>query len=376
MWLLDPNTVQAMRSAPAITAEQQDAYALQIAANEESPLQIAGDTGRINIIGTMTDAPSFMARYFGGGNTVYSDIVRAVAEAEANPQIKSIEYYIASGGGQASAEWLAAMNAIRDAEKPSRAFVGSMAASAAYGVASQADEIVAQNAMSYIGSVGTVVDAVVREDVVSVTSSNAPNKRPDIQTPEGQATIRTMLDQVEGQFIDAIAEGRGVTADDVRKNYGRGATMTAAEAMKKGMIDSIQVVESKTTATTGGKPTTGASTMDITKLKAEHPAVFAEAVRAGVTQERERVEAHLTLAKASGAHDVAIEAIENGDELTSKYQAKYMAASMDQNRINAQAADDTAATDAATQAAAADGPDLEDQTAEIVAAQMGVEHNA
>ncbi len=373
MWLLNPETLNAMRSAPAVTAEQQAAYELQVNAEDYSALSIAGNTGRINIVGTLTDAPSFMARYFGGGNTVYSDVVRAVAEAEANPQVETVEYYIASGGGQASAEWLAAMEAIRNSSKPSRSFVGSMAASAAYGIAAQADEIVAQNAMSYIGSVGVVVDAIVRDDAVSITSSNAPDKRPDIKTEEGQATIRTMLDQVEGQFIDAIAEGRGVSADDVREKYGRGATMTAREALKIGMIDSIQ--ESKTTATTGGKQTTGASTMDLTKLKAEHPAVFAEAVQVGATQERERVESHLTMAKASDSIDIALEAIESGAELSSKYQAKYMAASMGKRQADAQAADDTSATDAPA-VKSDNGPDFEDVVAAELATMMGVEQDA
>ncbi len=373
MWLIDPTILNAMRTAPAVTAEQQATYETQVAANDESLLTIAGNTGRIGIVGTLTDAPSFMARYFGGGNTVYSDIVRAVAEAEANPAVETIEYYVASGGGQASAEWLAAMETIANASKPSRAFIGAMSASAAYGLTSQADEVVAQNALSYIGSVGVVVDAVIREDAVSITSTNAPDKRPDIKTEEGQATIRTMLDQVEGQFIDAVADGRGVSADKVRKDYGRGATMTAAEALKRGMIDSIQ--DSKTTATTGGKPTTGASSMDLNKLKAEHPAVFAEAVQAGVTQERERVEAHLELAKAYDAQDIAIEAIEAGADLSTKYQAKYLAAGANKQRVDAQTTDDTSATD--TPAPKGDnGPDLEDQTADLVAAELGVEINA
>ncbi len=373
MWLLDPTILNAMRSAPAVSAEQQSAYEQQILAQDESPLVVAGNKGRINVIGTLTDAPSFMARYFGGGNTVYSDIVRAAAEADANPQIEDVEIYVASGGGQASAEWLAAMQAIRNISKPTRTHVGHMAASAAYGIASQADEIVAQNALSFVGSVGVVIDTIQREGVVSITSSNAPDKRPDVGTEEGQATIRAMLDQVESQFIDAIAQGRGVSADDVRKNYGRGATMTAGEALKIGMIDSI--LDSKTTANTGGKSTTGASLMDINELKAKHPAVFAEAVQIGATDERERVEAHLTLAKASDSIDIAIKAIESGDGLTAKYQAQYLAASMGKRQIEDRAADDTSATDAPAPKGD-NGPDFEDQVAAELAAMTGVDIDA
>lgn len=373
IWLLENSILNAMRAAPKATGEQQAAYEQSVLAEDGDGvrgLAIAGDTARISVIGTLTDAPSFMARWFGGGNTVYSDIVRAVAEAEANPGVENVEYYFASGGGQASAEWLEAMNAIKRGKKPSKAYIGAMAASAAYGLASQADEIVAQNAMSATGSVGVVTSAYLDENFVEITSSNAPDKRPDAGTEEGQATIRAMLDQIEKQFIGAIADGRGTDAENVKKNYGRGAVLYAEDALKLGMIDSIS--NQSTTAPTGGETTTGASIMDLNKLKAEHPAVYAQAVQAGVNQERERVEAHLEMAKASGAHEVAAEAIENGSELTSKYQAKYLAAGMNQQRAAVQAADDTTATDT-TAPAADNGKDFEDEVAEALAAELGLE---
>lgn len=373
MWLLETSILHAMRAAaPNVTAEQQQAYENAVLAEEGTRgLTIAGGTARINVEGVLTDAPNFLARWFGGGNTVYSDIVRATAEADADPNVETIEYYFASGGGQASAEWFAAMEAIKRAKKPTKAYVGSVAASAAYGLASQADEIVAQNALSALGSVGVVVRMLLDESVVEITSTNAPDKRPDASTEEGKATIRAQLDQIENKFISAIAEGRDTDVENVKNNYGRGAVLYAEEAKKRGMIDSISN-QSTTATTTGGKTTTGASTMDLTKLKAEHPAVYLAAVQEGVSQERDRVSAHLELGEASEAMDIAIGAIKDGKEHSASLNAKYQAAAIASIKKQKQADDDTSATESPAPQSQG-GDDFADQVAADVAAQLGVE---
>lgn len=83
----------------------------------------------------------------------------------------------------------------------------------------------------------------------------------------------------------------------------------------------------------GGKP------MDMMQLKAEHPALFAEAVAVGVAQERERVSAHLTMGEASGDMALAVTSINNGDEMSATVNAKYMAAHMKRQETNDRKAD-------------------------------------
>lgn len=75
--------------------------------------------------------------------------------------------------------------------------------------------------------------------------------------------------------------------------------------------------------------------MDINQLKAEHPSVYAEAVKIGASQERERVEAHITLGEAAGDTALALENIKSGAELTTSINAKYMAAGMNKQSQNA-----------------------------------------
>lgn len=78
--------------------------------------------------------------------------------------------------------------------------------------------------------------------------------------------------------------------------------------------------------------------MNINQLKAEHPALLQQAVEMGVTQERERVSAHVTMGEASGDMKFAIGCIADGSELSASVNAKYLAAGMNrkdvQNRVD------------------------------------------
>ena len=98
MWLLEQTVLDEMRAysqGGAVTAADQAKYIAEYNALGESSqgprlLNVAGSTAQINIVGTLTDAPSFLAAFFGGGNTVYSDIREAAAAAEANPAVEEI----------------------------------------------------------------------------------------------------------------------------------------------------------------------------------------------------------------------------------------------------------------------------------------------
>ena len=116
--------------------------------------------------------------------------------------------------------------------------------------------------------------------------------------------------------------------------------------------------------------------MDMNKLKAEHPELFAQCVEHGQRQERERVVAHLTLGKSSGAMEVAHKAIEAGDELSAKYHADYLAASMNRNDAQRRADDDADAQAADKLKGQGDAPAAETEAAEKVMAaveeQLGI----
>lgn len=346
MWLLLQSIYNDMQAARAsginFTADQLAAFSAQFqAADTSRVMSIAGNSAEIHVKGVLTNAPDIFAMWFGGGNTTYPEIISALAEADANPDVAQIVMRFDSGGGSINGMF-DAIAAMQTTKKDIKAIVGSVAASAAYGLASQADELVAHNRASMVGSIGIVVDAFVDPDRISITSSNAPDKRPDITTAEGKAVVVTQLDAIAELLDEAVASGRSTTVEKVNADFGQGATLLAGEAVKRGMIDSIsktalQSVKNTNSTTAYGGDQSEATEMDLNKLKADHPGVYAAVVQIGTeqgaTQERDRVSAHLTMGSASGDMKTALKAVGDGSAMTASLQAQYMAAGMNSKDI-------------------------------------------
>lgn len=371
-WLLEDETRMAMQAAvdkgTLPSAEQQTEY--EAAARVGGGiLAIAGTSAEISIDGVLTRQPDLMAKWFGGGNTTYGEIISALASAETDPTVKDITLSIDSPGGQFSGlfDVLAAMEMVT---KPMTAMVNGMAASAAYAIASKAGRIVAANKATMVGSIGVAASFYVNDRVVDIASTHAPKKRPDVKTEAGRAVVRESLDDLHEIFVDAIAGGRNVSVETVNANFGQGATLLADKALSRGMIDAIAGDGKKS----GGDDQTEAKKMDIQTLKADHPALYAQVFEAGVAKERDRVSAHLILGEASGAMDVAIAAVSEGSEMTAVINAKYQAAGMNRDAIAARAADDADAVAASTATPAPETKeDVADTVLSMLEAQAGIE---
>ena len=217
-WFLNENLAYKIDDARAnISADTIAAvndFNAAYSANGSDIMQVAGGNAHIKIEGVLTEKPDFFAAYFGGGNTVYSDVITAIAEANANPAVKNIILGVNSPGGTI-ADMFDAVSAIELSKKPITAEV-EQAASAAYALISPSNKIVAKSKASSFGSIGIVTSRYVNKAVVDITSTEAPNKRPDASTEQGKAVIREELDAVHELMTDAIAAGRKTTVENIK----------------------------------------------------------------------------------------------------------------------------------------------------------------
>jgi ClpP class serine protease len=354
LWLIHKDVLQQLRDVrrgTQITAAEQEAHEERFAAREGGgprSLHLAGDVAEIRVEGVLTKKPDFWAWLLGLPNTTYRDLLAAIAVAKTDASVKRVQVYVDSPGGSADGlfETLDALADLR-ASKPV-SVVASSAFSAGYGIAAAAGPIEALHAASMFGSVGVATSYAFWEAVeqIDLTNTDSPDKRPDVRTEEGRAVVVRELDAIFDLFANAIAKGRSastgdsVTRDDVAKGFGRGASFVASEAKKRGMIDTIakptlravstkvaEATEQQTTAAAeGGRRK--AKQMTLEELRAQHPELYNAAVQAGVMQERDRVDAHLTMGEASGDRETASKAIRSGDAMTQALQAKYLAAGM------------------------------------------------
>lgn len=354
-WLLQQDVLDCMESARASGIQASAAQIEEFQARKLDS-RVTGKTAVIAVDGVLTPKPDLYAYLFGGGNTAYPEIINALAEADADASVESIEMHFSSPGGNVMGLF-ETIDAMQATKKPIRA-VGSLAASAAYALFASADESVAASRGSVFGSIGVKTQRFVDKRLVTITSTDAPNKAPDASTEEGLEAIRAELDEVHAMFAEAIAEGRGVTAKKVNSSYGGGHTFLAQEALNRGMIDGI--VSAKPTPANERGKTKKAKSMDLETLRAEHPATFKAAVELGINQERERVKTFAVAGRMSGETAKALEACENGAEMTASLQMEYLMAATNRNHQNAHLQD---VNDAAAAAAAASAPSQEEQDA-------------
>lgn len=384
MWLLEKDAYLQLSHAiqnTSISAEQQAQFNSRVDANEKEPAgySVRGNTAQINIKGVLTKTPNFFAMFFGGGNTTYPDIISAVTRAESDPNVEKIVYKVDSPGGNVDGMFdaIAAMQMVK---KPTKAIVDGTAASAAYALASQADTIEAASQTARVGSIGVVATFYLHDDEISVTSTNAPNKRPDVRTEEGKKIVREELDAYHDLFVDSIASGRNTSAKEVNAAFGQGSVFLAKQALKRGMIDVIsgprlKAVDSsntgKTAASAGGMEI---KLMDLKTLIAEHPGVYEAAVNAGVEKERDRVSAHLIAGEHSGDMETAVKAAVEGTAMTEKLRTQYMMKAAnrgDQTARDRDSADAAAALESAKLAETSKKSESE-LVADLVEAGLGI----
>lgn len=406
-WLLHEDVLQQLRElhrrSAGVSADDQrgwmDAAEKEMADRGPRSLRVAGEVAEIRVEGILTKRPDFGAWLLGMGNTSYADVLEAIAVARSNTDVKAVQLFVDSPGGDADGlfDVFAALEQLR-AEKPVRVRAAN-AYSAAYGIAAVAGPITATTAASMFGSVGVAVRYARWADVnvYDITNTESPDKRPDPATEAGQAVIRRELDAIFDLFAESIARGRSATTgeavsrNDVAENFGRGASFTAKEAKRRQMVDTVPKSSPKTAlalvsdeqpaATRGGEDEE--RTMTIEELRAKYPGLYQaavdEGIAKGVAQERDRVEAHLTMAEMSGKPDpasgmhIALEAIRSGAEVTKALTARYVAVAMNRaDRGTRQAETDEAGKVLEGVTPAPKVADLGDQVVAVIKQQGGL----
>ena len=164
--------------------------------------------------------------------------------------IKAIIIHVNSPGGgvAASEEIYREVKRIRS-EKKKRIVVSieTVGASGAYYVASASDKIYADQG-SIVGSIGVIAQWVnygdllkwaKLKDVVIKTGEfkDTGNPARDL-TPNEQAYMQALIDNMFGQFVQAVSEGRGMKFEEV-KSIANGKVWTGEQAMSMKLIDGV-----------------------------------------------------------------------------------------------------------------------------------------
>ena len=125
--------------------------------------------------------------------------------------------------------------------------IETVGASGAYYVASASDKIYADQG-SIVGSIGVIAEwmnygdllkwAKLKNVVIKTGEfKDTGNPARDL-TPSEQAYMQSLIDNMFGQFVQAVAEGRGMKFEDV-KSIANGKVWTGEQAMSMKLIDDV-----------------------------------------------------------------------------------------------------------------------------------------
>lgn len=250
-WALDLDTLQAL-AALLERANSEDEFRAALEGKAPAKASPAAEGTKqsvavIPIFGVIAHRAHMVMDICGPGGTSTEMLDQAIRTAAADPSVRSIVLDVDSPGGSvAGVQEVAATIWEARAQKPIAAVANSIAASAAYWIASGAHEIyvIPSGEVGSIGVYGKHVDASKADEVAGKTTtviSAGKYKAEGIGplTEEAKAHMQSRVDAYYTQFVKAVAKNRNVSVETVRDGYGQGRSLGAAAALEAGMVDGI-----------------------------------------------------------------------------------------------------------------------------------------
>ncbi len=164
--------------------------------------------------------------------------------------IKAIIIHVNSPGGgvAASEEIYREVKRLRDEKKKKIvASIETVGASGAYYVSSATNKIFADNG-SVVGSIGVIAEWVnygdlmrwikLKPEILKVGEFKDTGDPTREMTPAERAYMQSLIDNMYGQFVQAVAEGRHAKFDDI-KSIADGRVWTGQVALSMHLVDQI-----------------------------------------------------------------------------------------------------------------------------------------
>jgi signal peptide peptidase SppA len=255
-WAILPSKLEAIRGFVAaraagveVTPEEVQAAIGGRPSTREATT--AGTVAIIPLYGVLTPRADLMSQI--SGATSLERFAAVFEAAVAHPDIDAVVIDVDSPGGSCSLvpETAAIVREARGS-KPIIAVANSMAGSAAYHIASQADELV----VTPSGSVGSIGVLAAHTDVSGAEEKAGVKTTLITSTPEkgelspfaplsddARAAVQDMVDKRYAQFVGDVALGRGVSEAKVKSDFGQGRMLLAKDAVAAGMADSIATLD-------------------------------------------------------------------------------------------------------------------------------------
>lgn len=208
--------------------------------------KVNGSVAVIPVYGLLTKRGD----WFGDGT---DSIGRTLDAAAASRSIAGVILDIDSPGGSwgGLVEFAGKVRALRGV-KPIVAVANPLAASAAYWVGAEAEQLVASPS-SHVGSVGVysihmdlskqLANEGIRPTIVYAGKHKVDANPYEPLTDEARAEMQRDVDDMYAAFVDALSKSRGVPRAKVMSDFGNGRKLSASRAKEAGMVDLVATLD-------------------------------------------------------------------------------------------------------------------------------------
>ena len=244
-----------------------------------------GDVAVIEVIGPIFHYENILTMILGLPSN--EGIMQEIQSALDDTQINSIVLQIDSPGGQLGGTNELAGFIKAQTKKPIYSYVGDIAASAAYWIASATDGIVMEET-AQAGSIGVVLNARRKpDDSMEIVSTVSPKKRPDPGSDAGRQQLQERVDDIANVFVQTVASNRGLSEEAVTALEGN--VVIASKAIEAGLADRTGSLE-ELIAELQNQKSDGGTVMDLKTLQTEHAELYEQVKEEGRSEARQENE--------------------------------------------------------------------------------------
>jgi signal peptide peptidase SppA len=257
-WAIMPNKLDEIQAVYAthLRGDKIDISSVEAAlgrplASEQQVYQLRdGGVAHFAVEGTIAPKANLFTQISGGVSSQMT--LKQINSMHADPRVRSVLIELDSPGGSVFGV-SAVADAIRAmaADKPTVTLSTGMMASAGYWWGSAANAVYISGLTDFVGSIGVVAThnyqpRAAGGQKTEVTAGRYKRIASDTAplTAEGQAYLQAQVDELYRVFVDAVAQSRNVSVQQVLEHMADGRVFVGQQAIDAGLVDGVSSVES------------------------------------------------------------------------------------------------------------------------------------
>lgn len=256
VWAIQPEKLEAIMGVLALRAAghgKPDGFTPTVAAK---PMSVSGNAGGKIVVLPIHDTiyPRAAMVSQASGGTSCEALAASFDAAVNDPSVAAIVLDVDSPGGMVDGvpELAAKIRGARGKKKVV-AVANTLAASAAYWLASAADELYATQS-AQVGSIGVLTvhldqseadaDEGLKYTTLSAGKYKAEGSPHEPLSDSAREFAQSKIDDFYSMFVEDVAKNRRTNAKAVKDGYGQGRALNARAALAAGLVDKIGTLDS------------------------------------------------------------------------------------------------------------------------------------